>query len=168
MAARILEQGEATMWNLMPLLLATEISMAPPPKCPVVQGIKREAPPDQSADRYSGYWHISADHLIWAPAPGPISTHKYLGLYWVRPAGTQITITAHRLDVPRPVVVLRERNDYPSGFYWGGFDLPTDGCWQVTATAGASELTFVADIRYSTERFLEQPETRVAWSKEIG
>lgn len=75
------------MWNLMPLLLAAQISTAPPPKCPVVEGVKAEAPPDQSADRYSGYWHVSADRLIWAPAPAPGATQTFLGPYWVRPAG---------------------------------------------------------------------------------
>jgi hypothetical protein len=63
---------------------------------------------------------------------------------------------------------LRERAGYPTGFYWGGFDLPSDGCWEVTAAAGASELTFVADVRHSIQRFVQLPDTRVTWSKEIG
>ena len=156
------------MWSLVPMLAAAQISTAAPRVCPVVAGIKAEAPPDPSADRYTGYWHISADRLIWAPASAPGAVRTFLGPYWVRPAGTQITLTARRLGVTEPAITLRERDGYPTGFYWGGFDLPADGCWEVTATAGASALTFVADVRYSIERFLEQPATRVAWSREIG
>jgi len=156
------------LWPIAPMLVAAQMSTAAPLKCPVVAGIKAEAPPDQSADRFSGYWHMSADRLIWAPAAAPGSVQTFLGLYWVRPAGTHLTLTVRRLDVPGPHVTLRERAGYPTGFYWGGFDLPSDGCWEVTAAAGASELTFVADVRHSIQRFVQLPETRVTWSKEIG
>jgi hypothetical protein len=156
------------MWTIVPMLAAPQISTTAPPKCPVIAGIRAEAPPDPSANRYTGHWYISADRLIWAPAPATGAVQTFLGPYWVRPAGTQLTLTARRLDVAEPAITLRERNDYPTGFYWDRFELPTDGCWEVTATAGASELTFVADIRYSIERFLEQQATRVAWSREIG
>ena len=156
------------MWSIVPMLAAAPISTAAPRACPVVAGIKAEAPADPSADRYTGNWHISADRLIWAPAPATGAAQTFLGPYWVRPAGTQLTLTARRPGVPGTAITLRERNGYPTGLYWGGFDLPTDGCWEITATAGWSQLTFVTHIRYSLQRFLEQPDTRVAWSREIG
>jgi hypothetical protein len=91
-----------------------------------------------------------------------------IGRYWVRPAGTQLEFTARRLDVAGRPVISEERSGYSTGFYFGTVDIPTDGCWEVTARAGASEVTFVAEIRYPVDRFARQPTTRVVWSKEIG
>jgi hypothetical protein len=156
------------MWNLIPLLLATQITVAAPATCPVSTPVRATAPSDQNADPVSGYWHMSADRRLWAPAPAPGVTPTGIGRYWVRPAGTQLTFTARRLDVPGPPVVSEERAGYQTSFYFGTVDIPTDGCWEVTAKAGMSEVTFVAEIRYPVDRFARQPTTRVVWSKEIG
>ncbi len=135
---------------------------------PRLNRCKATAPPDPNADPVSGYWHISADRLLWAPASPPGVTQTGIGRYWVRPAGTPLVFIARRLDVPGPPITSQERSGYPTGFYFGGPDIPTEGCWEVTARAGASQVTFVADIRYPVERFARQPATRVAWSREIG
>jgi hypothetical protein len=120
-ASGILRAGGRSMismmlWPIVPVMVAAQISTAASLKCPVVAGIKAEAPPDQSADRFSGYWHMSIDRLIWAPAAAPGSVQTFLGPYWVRPAGTRLTLTVRRLDVPGPLVTLRERAEYPTGF----------------------------------------------------
>jgi hypothetical protein len=156
------------IWDVTPMLLAAQISTAAPNHCPVTPSVKADAPPDPNADPVSGYWHISADRLLWAPASPPGVAQTGIGRYWVRPAGTQLTFTARRLDVPGSPITSGERSGYSTGFYFGGPDIPTEGCWEVTASAGASQVTFVAEIQYPVDRFARQPGTRVAWSREIG
>jgi hypothetical protein len=155
-------------WAIVPLLAAAQISTPAPATCPVTTPVRATAPADPNADPVSGYWHISADRQLWAPAP-PIGTPQTgIGRYWVRPAGTQLTFIARRLDVPGPPITSGERSEYPTGFYFGTVDIPTEGCWEVTARAGGSQVTFVTEIQYPIDRFARQPGTRVAWSKEIG
>ena len=156
------------IWAVAPLLFATQITASAPATCPVSTSVEATAPPDRSADPVSGHWHISADRLVWAQAVTPGSVGTDVGRYWVRPAGTQLEFTARRLDVSAPPFISDERAGYPTGFYFGTVSIPTEGCWEVTATAGASRVTFVAEIRYSMERFARQPATRVAWLREIG
>jgi hypothetical protein len=137
--------------------------------CPVTEPVRADAPPDPSADpMLSSYWHISPDQLLWAPSAPPGASPTSIGRYWVRPKGTRLKFVVRRLDVPGDEIVSTERSGYPSGFYFGSIDVPTDGCWQVTATNGTSQVTFVAEIRYPIERFARQAGTRLVWSKEIG
>ena len=157
-----------TIWPVAPMLLAAQITTSAPATCPVTVPVRADAPRDPNADPVSGYWYISADRRLWAPAPAPGVIPIGIGRYWVRPAGTRLEFTARRLDAPGPTVVSEERSRYPTGFYFGTVDIPTDGCWEVTAKAGASEVTFVAEIRYPVDRFARQPTTRAVWSKEIG
>src|SRR5687768_1224383 len=168
MATGILRQGEATMWNLIPLLLAAQISAAAPATCPVSVPVRATAPADPNADPVSGHWHISADKLVWAQAALPGTVGTDIGRYWVRPAGTKLEFTARRLDVPGRPVISEERSGYPTGFYFGSVSVPTEGCWEVGARAGSSHVTFVAEIRYSMEQFARQPGIRVTWTKEVG
>jgi hypothetical protein len=136
--------------------------------CPVTEPVRAAAPHDENADPVSGYWYISADQLLWAPAPPPGVTTTAIGRYWVRPQGTRLRFVARRLDASSREVASTERDGYSTGFYFGSFDIPTDGCWQVTAAAGTSQVSFVVELRYTLERFARQPATRLAWSKEIG
>jgi hypothetical protein len=156
------------IWALAPMLLAAQVSTGASGTCPVTPAVRADAPPDPSADPVSGYWHISTDQLLWAPASPPGVAQIGIGRYWVRPAGTRLRFTARRLDVPGPPITSQEGSGHPTGFYFGGPDIPTEGCWEVTASAGASAVTFIAEIRYPVERFARQPATRVAWSREIG
>ena len=154
--------------TFMPASVTLPAQVAQPGVCPLTEPVRADAPRDPNADPVSGYWHISTDLLLWAPASAPGRSQTGVGRYWVRPQGTQLTFVARRLDVPGPEVVSTERTGYPTGFYFGTVDIPTDGCWEITARAGASQVTFVVEIRYPLERFARQPATRLTWSKEIG
>jgi hypothetical protein len=155
------------IWAIMPLLSAAPFAAAAAP-CPVTTPVRATAPPDQNADPVTGYWHISADQLLWAPATAPGRMPTFIGRYWVRPAGAQLFFTARRLDVPGVPVTSTERTGYPTGFYFGSVDIPTEGCWEMTARTNASSVTFVTEIRYPIEQFAIQPATRATWSKQIG
>jgi hypothetical protein len=154
--------------TFMPASVTLPAQVAQPGVCPLTEPVRADAPRDPNADPVSGYWHISTDRLLWAPASAPGRSQTGVGRYWVRPQGTPLTFVARRLDVPGPEVVSTERTGYPTGFYFGTVDIPTDGCWEITARAGASQVTFVVEIRYPIERFARQPATRLVWSKEIG
>lgn len=155
-------------WAIVPLLAAAQISTPAPATCPVSTPVKADAPRDPNADPMSGYWHISADRLVWAQAAAPGTTPTSVGRYWVRPAGASLVFIARRLDEPGSPIVSTERHGYPTGFYFGSVEVPADGCWEITARTGASSVTFVTKIRHSIERFAVEPATRVEWSKEIG
>ena len=158
-----------TMWAIAPMFLAAQVTAAAPATCPVTTPVKADAPRDPNASPMTGgFWHISPDRLVWAQAAAPGSTPTFVGRYWVRPAGSPLVFIARRLDEPGPPIISTERHGYPTGFYFGSVELPTDGCWEITARTGASSVTFVTKIRHPMERFAIEPSTRVTWSKEIG
>ena len=125
-------------------------SPAPQPArqpCPVTEPVRDDAPPDPDADPGRGYWHKSADGKLWAPAPQPGTVSTAVGGYWVRPAGTHLTFSVRRLDVPAATITSEEQTGYSSGFFYGGPSLSGEGCWEVTATAGPSQVKFVTELR---------------------
>lgn len=62
---------------------------------------------------------------------------------WFRPAGETLTITGHRLDADAPPMEAHVPCCYPTQFQATGLIFPTEGCWQVDATAAAESLSFV-------------------------
>src|SRR6185295_6620618 len=112
--------------------------------------------------------HKSPDGKLWAPAPQPGTVSAGVGGYWVRPAGIHLTFSVRRLDVPGPAITSEEQAGYSSGFLYGGPSLSGEGCWEVTATAGPSQVKFVTELRYSFDAFVGRPTTHVTWTKDIG
>jgi hypothetical protein len=70
--------------------------------------------------------------------------------YWVRPQGTQLVIGGRRLDASAPPVEAHIPCCYTSGFQIIGLFFPTEGCWEVTAKSGDSELQFVTQVKRPT------------------
>ncbi len=123
--------------------------------CPITPSISAPAPDDPNADAFgNGLWFINADRTVWFPADGwQVGGNKAV---WIRPAGTQGEITGRRLDGDAPPVSYTSpRGSYPTGFEVGGLTFPSNGCWEVTATAGESALTFVVEIGTSTQEVAE-------------
>jgi len=68
---------------------------------------------------------------------------------WWRGEGVRdpLSIEGHRLDAPSPPL----RADIPEGYGDTGFQassitFPSEGCWQVTGSAGSASLTFVTRV----------------------
>ena len=133
---------------------ATEEAATPLPatitsdECPITTSVFDEPPDDPNADPFgSGPWFINEDRTIWVSAhpwvPGP-NGNKVL---WIRPAGTELTVTGRRLDGDAPPLNAEIPCCYPTGFQVTGLYFPTGGCWEVTATAGESKLQFVTMVK---------------------
>jgi WD40 repeat protein len=112
--------------------------------CPLtVPGSER--PSDPTSHSFGAYWFKSADGLIWA-SPG---AHLHVGgnkVGWSRPAGAELQVSGRRLDVDSPPMTADLPCCYPDHFQASGLYFPTEGCWEVTARAGASDLKFVVRV----------------------
>jgi len=118
--------------------------------CQLSELVWAEPPRDPNADPFGrGPWYVNADRSIWA---GWLAGHWVSGsdgnkVLWIRPRGTNLEVAGRRLDGDDAVEL---RVDipccYPTGFQASRVYFPASGCWEVTATAGDSELRFVTNI----------------------
>ncbi len=66
---------------------------------------------------------------------------------WFLAVDGPLTITGRRLDAPAPPLRVGMSEQPPSaGFQPSALIFPTTGCWEVTAKASASRLTFVTTV----------------------
>jgi hypothetical protein len=113
-------------------------------------------PPEDSAvdgaPDYGYYW-VNEDRSIWASAwwteNDEYDLHageEGMKVGWFRPAGADLEITGQRLDANAPPLEAEIPCCYPTRFQATGLYFPTEGCWEVTATAAESELSFVLKV----------------------
>lgn len=116
--------------------------------CPTTEAIRAEPPRDPNADPFGvGPWYVNADRTIWAWAlVRPVAGPKGKKVLWIRPQDTQLTISGRRLDANAAPAKATIPCCYPTGFQASGLAFPTEGCWQVSAKAGTSELTFITRV----------------------
>src|SRR3954464_12923771 len=118
--------------------------------CVVTEAIRAEPPRDPNADPFgTGPWYVNADRSIWAgwDAIRMVAGPKGNKVLWIRPQGRQLTISGRRLDANASPATATIPCCYPTGFQASGLTFPTEGCWQISAKAGTSELTFVTRIK---------------------
>ncbi len=123
--------------------------------CPVSEPVWAK-PPDDSAVQGSpdyGYYYVNQDRSMWASAWWTEAEDYQLRasedgikVGWFRPAGAVLEITGQRLDGPAPPLEAHVPCCYPTRFQATGLTFPTEGCWEVTAKAGDSELSFVVSV----------------------
>jgi hypothetical protein len=120
--------------------------------CTVTEPVWAKPPEDSAVldPPAYGYYFLNADRSIWACAwwTGPEEYHLRAGeegnkVGWFRPAGAELEITGQRLDGQAPPLEFHAPCCYPIRFQASGLVFPTQGCWEVTARAAESELTFV-------------------------
>lgn len=100
-----------------------------------------------------GLFFINADESIWASAwwaedgaaAGSVGGDG-VKVGWFRPQGAPLVITGQRLDGPAPPLDAHVPCCYPTRFQATGLIFPTPGCWQITARAADSTLTFTVDV----------------------
>lgn len=101
-----------------------------------------------------GYYFVNEDSSIWASAwwwgKEEYPLHAGKGgnkVAWFRPEGTVMEITGRRLDGQAPPLETDIPCCYPTRFQASGLYFPTAGCWEVTAKAADSVLSFVAKVK---------------------
>ena len=100
-----------------------------------------------------GYYIVNADQSIWVSAWWHGEAEQYLRagekgikVGWFRPAGAELTVVGERIDAPAPPLEAHAPCCYPTRFQAGGLEFPTEGCWEITATAAESELVFIVNV----------------------
>ena len=115
-------------------------------------------PPDDSAVDGSpeyGYYFVNQDRSIWASAwwTGQLEEYQVraskegIKVGWFRPAGESLEITGKRLVGQAPPLDTHVPCCYPTRFQATGLYFPTEGCWEITAKATESELSFIVWVR---------------------
>jgi beta-lactamase regulating signal transducer with metallopeptidase domain len=94
----------------------------------------------------SGPWIINDDRTIWAPDQ-PYIANQRINTVWMRPENTELTIDGRRLDAEAPKLEAVPGAPFNTGYVGIGLTFPSPGCWEVTATAGGSTLTFITRVR---------------------
>ncbi len=122
--------------------------------CRITDAVRAEPPSDRNADPFgSGPWYVNADRTMWAGADVVRMRAGSKGnkVLWIRPAGTQLTVTGRQLDAEAPPAKATIPCCYPTGFQASGLAFPTAGCWEITAVAGAHQLIFVTKVAPESE-----------------
>jgi len=93
------------------------------PDCRTTDAVPAEPPRDRSADAFgSGPWYVNADRTIWAgwDAVRMRAGKRGNKVLWIRPAGTQLTVSGRRLDADAPPMKPTIPCCYPTGFQASG------------------------------------------------
>ena len=125
------------------------------PACPLTRTVRAQPPRDPNADAFgNGPWFVNGDRSIWAgwDAVRMVAGPRGSKVLWIRPQGTQLNVTGRRLDADSPPLQARVDCCSPAGFLSSRLFFPAEGCWEVSATSGGSELTFVTRVRPAPRR----------------
>ena len=114
--------------------------------CPVTETYYGKPPPQRGAGPFGlGAYYVNEDRSIWLR-----SRHWSAGrsdkTIWIRPQGTELKVVGRRLDGEAPPLQVKLPKGYNTGFQAGSMMFPTEGCWEVRATAGERELLFIVSV----------------------
>ncbi|HUE97693.1 MAG TPA: hypothetical protein VMN99_00485 [Anaerolineales bacterium] len=124
--------------------------------CPLTEPLWIKPPIDAAVldSPTFGFYFVNQDSSILASAlwADPEETYLRAGgegvkVGWFRPAGVPLKITGQRLDGQAPPFEAQVPCCYPTRFQATGLYFPTEGCWEVTAKAADSELSFVVWVK---------------------
>jgi hypothetical protein len=93
----------------------------------------------------SGPWHINDDRTIWA-WDQPYIAGAAVNTMWMKPANVDLVITGRRLDGDSAPLKIQLAKDSTAGYIATAMTFPKAGCWEVTATAGSSTLTYITRV----------------------
>ena len=115
--------------------------------CAVTRPVAERPPDDPHASSFAGpgTWYANSERTMWAWWWGKRSAGDYK-ILWVRPAGAQLKITGRRLDAEARELKAEIPHGYRHTFQASAVAFPSDGCWEVEATAGDARITFVVRI----------------------
>ena len=120
--------------------------------CPVTEPVWAKPPEDSavSGTPVDGNYLVNQDRSIWASAWWTGQEENYLRagaegfkVGWFRPEGADLEIVGRRIDAEAAPLDVHIPCCYPTRFQATGLYFPSAGCWEITAKAADSELTFV-------------------------
>lgn len=123
--------------------------------CPETKPLWIKPPEDSAIQGLPGYgyYFVNEDRSIWASAwwtgyeeYSLSASNRGEKVGWFRPTGVELEITGQRLDGSAPPMETNIPCCYPTRFQATGIYFPTEGCWEVTARAADSMLTFVVKV----------------------
>jgi len=119
---------------------------APPPiECKVSPAIQEIRMKETKSALGSGPWHINDDRTIWA-WDQPYIAGAAVNTMWMKPANADLVITGRRLDGDSAPLKIQLAKDATAGYIATAMTFPKAGCWEVTATAGSSTLTYITRV----------------------
>jgi hypothetical protein len=131
---------------------ASTVEISSRTACPVTEPEWIKPPEDSAVQNEPefGNYLISQDRSIWASAwwvgqdEFPLrATQEGNKVGWYRPAGAPLEIAARRVDGEASAFKADVPCCYPTRFQATGLYFSTAGCWEVTAKAAESELSFI-------------------------
>jgi len=148
----VLSQGEFSMTTFTRLTFIFVLTFlltacgADRNSCSVSEPVWALPPDDQAVNDPPayGYYFINGDQSIWASAWWAGEEENYL--HATADGGAELKITGHRLDSDVSALEADIPCCYPTRFQATGLYFPTDGCWEVTAKAEESILTFIVRV----------------------
>jgi beta-lactamase regulating signal transducer with metallopeptidase domain len=117
-----------------------------PFECHVTSSVRQTKATMEKIALGNGPWLINEDRTIWA-AEQPYIAGKQVNTIWMRPANTDLVVTGRRLDGDAPALAAGTPTAYAAPYTAIGMTFPEPGCWEVTATAGDSKLTFITKVQ---------------------
>jgi len=120
--------------------------VAPPAfECKVTPSVQQTKMKEAKSALGSGPWHINDDQTIWA-WDQPYIAGTAVNTMWMKPANADLVITGRRLDGDSAPLKIQPAKDSTAGYIAASLVFPKAGCWEVTATAGPSTLTFITKV----------------------
>jgi hypothetical protein len=119
--------------------------------CPVSHTELAQSPPIRSSSPTTTDWYINVNRTIWAGWLGQDGALRWSNggaykTYWIRPVGSDLTVSGRRLDGPVETLKAEVPAGYDSEFQIVGIRFPSAGCWEVTASAGDETLQFILEL----------------------
>jgi hypothetical protein len=145
-----MKAGSLITFAIISVLTVQHVPARQASDCRATEPIKAEPPRDPDADRFGeGPWFINGDRTIWAWA-GPTgweSSPTGIKVLWIRPEGKNLKIAGRRLDQTAAPLSVDVPNGYQRSFQPTRLVIQSPGCWEISATVGTSQLTFVTAVR---------------------
>ena len=126
-------------------LIAPSVAPPPPIECKVSPVIQETKMKEAKSALGSGPWHINDDRTIWA-WDQPYIAGAAVNTMWMKPANVDLIITGRRIDGDSAPLKIQIAKDATAGYIATAMTFPKAGCWEVTATAGSSTLTYITRV----------------------
>lgn len=113
--------------------------------CPVTAPIRANASDPPVKAMVGGWWYANADRTLWAgwDAVRMEAGPKGNKVLWFRPRKAELIVHARRLDGDSAAAEIDIPCCYGGQLQASGMRFPSDGCGEVTAQTGDSDLVFV-------------------------